>query len=177
MILLARNTQLLLDWTYHARTGFRRCGTSLPQLSSGPLGGEIFVETMKRITEADHMTHKDIDDYIASFSPEIQTILKKIRAIIRKAAPDAKEKISYRIPTFTLEGNLVHFAAFKNHIGFYPPVRGNDTLRKQIAIFAGEKGNLKFPLDKPIPYDLISKIVKIRVRENLKRANARTKKK
>jgi len=123
------------------------------------------------------MTPKNIDSYIASFSPEVQSILQKIRVTIRKAAPDAKETISYRIPTFTLEGKLVHFAAFKNHIGFYPPVRGNEKLMKEIAIFAGEKGNLRFPLDKRIPYALIRKIVKVRVQENMKRSFARKKKK
>jgi len=123
------------------------------------------------------MTPKNIDSYIASFSPEVQSILQKIRVTIRKAAPDAKETISYRIPTFTLEGKLVHFAAFKNHIGFYPPVRGDEKLMKEIAIFAGEKGNLRFPLDKRIPYALIRKIVKVRVQENMKRSFARKKKK
>ncbi len=126
--------------------------------------------------KADHMAPKNIDDYIASFPPEVQSILEKIRLTIRKAAPEAEEKISYRIPTFTLEGNLVYFAAFKNHIGFYPPVRGDKKLRKELSVYAGERGNLRFPLDKRIPYALISKIVKVRVRENLERANARKKK-
>ena len=123
------------------------------------------------------MTPKNTDSYIASFSPEVQSILQKIRVTIRKAAPDAKETISYRIPTFTLEGKLVHFAAFKNHIGFYPPVRGDEKLMKEIAIFAGEKGNLRFPLDKRIPYALIRKIVRVRVQERMKRSFARKKKK
>jgi uncharacterized protein YdhG (YjbR/CyaY superfamily) len=126
--------------------------------------------------KADHKAPKSIDDYIALFSPEVQSILEKIRVTIRKAAPDAEEKISYQMPTFTLKGNLVHFAAFKKHIGFYPPVRGDEKLRKEISIYAGEKGNLRFPLDKRIPYSLISKIVKVRLRENLEEANARTKK-
>ena len=127
--------------------------------------------------KADHMAPKNIDDYVASFSPEIQSILEKIRLTIRKAAPDAEEKISYRIPTFTLDGNLVHFAAFKKHIGFYPPVRGDEKLKKEITAYAGEKGNLRFPLDNRIPYALISKIVKVRVRENLAKTNMRRKKK
>jgi uncharacterized protein YdhG (YjbR/CyaY superfamily) len=116
------------------------------------------------------MAPGNIDDYIAAFSPEVQAILEKIRLTIRKAAPDAEEKISYQIPTFALNGNLVHFAAFKNHIGFFPPVRGDEKLRKEMSVYAGEKGNLRFPLDKPIPYALIGKIVKIRVRENLEGA-------
>ncbi len=115
------------------------------------------------------MAAKTIDEYIAAFSPEIQEILQRIRGTVNEAAPEAEEKISYRIPTFTLHGNLVHFAAFKNHIGFYPPVRGDAKLMKEITIYAGEKGNLRFPLDKPIPYALISKIVRARVKENRER--------
>jgi uncharacterized protein YdhG (YjbR/CyaY superfamily) len=122
------------------------------------------------------MTPKDIDDYILAFPTQIRSILKRIRATIRNAAPDAKEKISYQIPTFALEGNLVHFAAFKTHIGFYPPVTDPE-LREEASIYAGEKGNLRFPNDKPIPYTLISKIVKARVRENLERAEGRKKEK
>jgi uncharacterized protein YdhG (YjbR/CyaY superfamily) len=125
---------------------------------------------------AGRITPENIDDYIALFSPEVQAILEKIRVTIRKAAPDAEEKISYRIPTFTLKGNLVHFAAFKNHIGFYPPVKGDEKLRNEISIYANEKGNLRFPLDKSIPYALISKIVKVRVRENLEKDIMRKKK-
>ena len=115
-----------------------------------------------------------IDDYIEQAAvPEVRTILQKIRATIHQAAPAAEEKISYRIPTFTLEGNLVHFAAFKNHIGFYPPVKGDAKLRQAVAVYAGEKGNLRFPLDEAIPYALIARIVKARVRENLEAAAAR----
>jgi uncharacterized protein YdhG (YjbR/CyaY superfamily) len=126
--------------------------------------------------KVDHMAPKNIDDYIAAFSPEVQSILEKIRVTIRKAAPDAEEKISYQMPTFTLKGKLVHFAAFKKHIGFYPPVRGDEKLRNEISIYAGEKGNLRFPLDKRIPYALIRKIVKVRVRENLEGADVRRRK-
>ena len=114
-----------------------------------------------------------IDDYIAGCPREVQAILEKIRATIRKAAPAATERICYRMPTFTLEGNLVHFAAFKAHIGFYPPVHGDAALMKDIAAYAGPKGNLRFPLDKPIPYGLITRIVKARVQENRQRAEAR----
>ena len=120
---------------------------------------------------------KSIDQYIAAFSPEVQSVLRKVRATVRKASPDAKEKISYRMPTFTLEGNLVHFAAFKAHIGFYPPVRGNEQLMRDVARYAGPKGNLRFPLDERIPYGLTSRIVKARVRENLQRAELRRGKK
>jgi len=96
--------------------------------------------------------YENIDDYIASFPPEVQLILETIRTAISKAAPDAKEKISYGIPTFDLNGNLVHFAAFKNHIGFYPPVQGDKKLMAEISMYANERGNLRFPLDKRIPY-------------------------
>jgi uncharacterized protein YdhG (YjbR/CyaY superfamily) len=117
-----------------------------------------------------------IDEYIAAFPPKIQTILKKIRLTVRKAAPDAEEKISYRMPAFFQNGVLIYFAAFKNHIGVFPPVRGDARLIKQLAPYRGPKGNLKFPLSEPIPYNLISRIVKLRVKENLHRAQLKGKK-
>ncbi len=107
-----------------------------------------------------------VDEYIAVFPPEVQHILGEIRLTIRKAAPEAEETISYGMPTFVLHGPLVYFGAFKKHIGFYPPVR-DEKLRREASLYAGEKGNLQFPLDKPIPYSLISRIVKARVQENL----------
>lgn len=117
-------------------------------------------------------TPKSIDKYIASFSPEVQAILAKIRLTIRNVAPDAQETISYNIPTFTLNGVLVHFAAFKEHIGFYPPVRGDAKLEKAVSRYAGEKGNLRFPLDRPIPYGLIERLVKLGVKQSLLKARA-----
>ena len=117
-------------------------------------------------------TPQSVDQYIASFSPEVQAILEKIRLTIRNAAPDAQETISYNIPTFTLKGILVHFAAFKKHIGFFPPVRGDARLEKAASIYAGEKGNLRFPLDQPIPYGLNERLVKLRVKQNLLKARA-----
>ena len=115
---------------------------------------------------------KNIDEYIAGFSDEVQAILKKIRMTIRKAAPEARETISYQIPSFTLKGPLVYFAAFKNHIGFYPPVTGGDEkFSNDTAVYKDPKGNLRFPLNKPVPYALISKIVKFRVKENVARAH------
>jgi uncharacterized protein YdhG (YjbR/CyaY superfamily) len=118
-------------------------------------------------------TPKNIDEYIAGFSPEVQAILKKIRSTVRKAAPKATEKISYQMPAFTLDRDLIYFAAFKKHIGLYPPVRGDQKLKKDAAPYAGEKGNLKFPLDEPIPYSLIGRIVKARVKEQRERAAAK----
>lgn len=107
-----------------------------------------------------------IAEYIALFPPDIQDILQKIRTTIQEAAPEAQEAISYAIPAFRLNGVLVYFAAFKKHIGFYPPVRGDAALEKAVAKYAGEKGNLQFPLDEPIPYRLITRIVKHKVRQN-----------
>lgn len=118
-----------------------------------------------------------IDEYIAGFPPDVQAILQKIRATIRKAAPQAEETIKYQIPTFVLNGNLVHFAAFKQHIGFYPTPTGTEKFHKELAAYKSSKGAVQFPLDKPIPYGLISKIVKFRVQENLAKAAAKGKKK
>jgi uncharacterized protein YdhG (YjbR/CyaY superfamily) len=115
----------------------------------------------------DGATPQSIEEYIAAFSPEVQAILERIRLTIAKAAPGAQQTISYRIPTFALSGALVYFAAFKKHIGFYPPVTGDAGLEKALAPYAGEKGNLRFPLDQPIPYGLIERIVRLRVKQNL----------
>jgi uncharacterized protein YdhG (YjbR/CyaY superfamily) len=112
-----------------------------------------------------------IDEYIAAHPRAVRPILRRIRATIRKAAPGAAEAITYRIPTFVLNGPLVYFGAFKNHIGLYPPVR-DAALRRESSVYAGEKGNLRFPLDAPVPYDLIARIVDVRVQENRKRMDA-----
>ena len=111
-----------------------------------------------------------IDEYIAGFPNAIQDLLRKIRSTIKQAAPQAQEKIAYRIPTFTLNGNLVHFAAFKKHIGFYPTASGIERFKQELSAYNGAKGSVQFPLDRPVPYDLISQIVKFRVEENLKKA-------
>ena len=116
---------------------------------------------------------KNIDEYIAGFPNDVQKLLEKIRLTIRKAAPDAEEAIKYQIPTFTLKGNLVHFAAYKQHIGFYPAPRGIEKFKKELSVYEGGKGTVRFPLDKPIPFDLISKIVKFRVQNNLERGDKR----
>ena len=107
-----------------------------------------------------------IDDYIAGFPDDVQAILQKVRATIRKAAPGADEAIKYQIPTFVLNGNLVHFAAFKNHIGFYPTPSALKQFAKELSGYEGSKGAVRFPLDRPIPYALIRDIVKFRVRES-----------
>jgi uncharacterized protein YdhG (YjbR/CyaY superfamily) len=109
---------------------------------------------------------KTIDEYIAGFPNDVQKILEKIRMTIRKAAPDAEETISYQMPTFTLKGNyLVYFAAFKKHIGFYPAPIGIAEFKEELSVYEAGKGTMKFPLDKPIPFDLITKIVKFRVKD------------
>ena len=108
----------------------------------------------------------DVDAYIAGFAPSTQAVLQKIRQTIKAAAPQAEETISYQIPSYKLSGVLVYFAAFKNHIGLYPPVAGDAKLLEQLSAYAGPKGNLKFPLNQPIPYDLITQIVKLKVKQN-----------
>lgn len=115
-----------------------------------------------------------MDEYIATFPEEIQKILEELRETIKSAAPGAEEKISYQMPTFFLKGNLVHFAAFKNHIGLYPTPSGTRAFKRELSIYQGAKGSIKFPLDKPMPLKLISKIVKFRVAENLKKAEAKS---
>ena len=118
---------------------------------------------------------KTIDEYIATFPPEVQQILQQVRRTIRGVAPDALETISYRIPAFELNGALVYFAAFKKHIGFYPPIAHDAKLKKAASRYAGEKGNLRFPLDEPIPHDLIERIVRLKVKQNLAKGPARGK--
>jgi uncharacterized protein YdhG (YjbR/CyaY superfamily) len=107
-----------------------------------------------------------IEDYIAQYPGDVQRILKKLRQTIREAAPEAQEVISYRIPTFRLNGNLVHFGAFKDHIGFFPTSSARENFDKELSKYEGGRGTIKFPLDEPIPYDLVRKIVKFRVKEN-----------
>ncbi|MET7001508.1 iron chaperone [Chitinophaga defluvii] len=119
----------------------------------------------------------NIDEYIAGFPKETQQLLETVRTTIKKAAPEAEEAISYAIPTFKLHGNLVHFAAFKNHIGFYPAPRGIEAFKKELAVYEGGKGTVQFPIDQPLPLGLISKIVKFRAKENIALAKAKKAKK
>jgi len=107
-----------------------------------------------------------VDEYIEQFPKEVQETLRQIRAVIKRAAPDATERISYRMPTYTRNGNLVHFAGHRNHIGFYPTPSGIDAFKKQLSPYEGSKGAVRFPLDKPLPVDLIERIVKFRVEED-----------
>jgi uncharacterized protein YdhG (YjbR/CyaY superfamily) len=118
-----------------------------------------------------------IDEYIAAFPKETQKILKEIRATIKAAAPSAEEKISYQMPTFFLNGNLIHFAAFKNHIGIYPTPSGTEAFKEEISRYQGAKGSIRLPIDEPMPLKLISRIVKFRVAENLQKAKFKGKSK
>ncbi len=118
-----------------------------------------------------------IDQYINGFPNEIQELLEKMRITIKQAAPDAEEAISYAMPTFKLKGNLVHFAAFKNHIGFYPTSTGTEAFKKELVDYKSSKGAVQFPLGKPLPLELVAEIVKFRVIENLERAEIKAKKK
>jgi uncharacterized protein YdhG (YjbR/CyaY superfamily) len=118
----------------------------------------------------DKTTPKNIDEYIAGFPEDVQEILEKIRLTIKNAAPDAQETINYGIPTFKLKGNLVHFAGYKKHIGFYPAPSGIEKFKDELSAYEGAKGSVKFPLNQPMPYDLIDEIVRFRVKENLEKA-------
>jgi uncharacterized protein YdhG (YjbR/CyaY superfamily) len=116
---------------------------------------------------------QEIDAYIAMHPPKVRAMLTKIRRAVRKAIPDATETISYQMPTFMLNGVVLHFAAFTSHIGVYPPVRGDAALLKAVAPYANEKGNLRFPFDEPIPYDLIVRIAVSRAALNLAKRKRR----
>ena len=123
--------------------------------------------------ESEKTPPRNVDEYIAGFPEEVQVKLEKLRATIKAAAPEAEEKISYQMPTFALKGNLVHFAAYEHHIGFYPASSGIEQFKAELSIYKGGKGSVQFPLDQPIPYDLIRKIVSFRVKENISRAEAK----
>jgi uncharacterized protein YdhG (YjbR/CyaY superfamily) len=116
-----------------------------------------------------------IDEYIADFPLEIQVMLEQIRATIRAAAPDASEAIKYGMPTFVQHGNLVHFAAFKNHIGFYPVPSGIEAFKTELSVYDQSKGTIRFPFGTPVPLELIARIVKFRLEENLRKATAKSK--
>lgn len=114
-------------------------------------------------------TYKNIDEYIGSFPADVQALLQQMRITIQKAAPQAKEAIKYGIPTFILNGNLVHFGGYKNHIGFYPAPMGIEAFKEETAPYNAGKGTLQFALDKPLPLDLITRIVKYRVEKSLEK--------
>jgi uncharacterized protein YdhG (YjbR/CyaY superfamily) len=119
---------------------------------------------------------RTVDEYISRYPENVQVILQKLRDTIKKAAPDAEEIISYQMPAFKQNGNLVYFGGWKDHIGFYPTAAGVSAFKKELSIYEGAKGSVKFPLDKPIPYELVAKIVKSRVKEKLAKAKSKKKK-
>jgi uncharacterized protein YdhG (YjbR/CyaY superfamily) len=127
--------------------------------------------------EGNNMKHESIDEYILEFPPEVQEILKTLRQVIKEEAPEAVEKISYQMPTFDLHGALVHFAAYKKHIGFYSLPSGHAAFENELSHYKSGKGSVQFPIDKPMPYDLIRRIVQFRVAENIKHAEDKLKKK
>lgn len=112
---------------------------------------------------------KTMDEYINTFPEDVRTTLNELRQAIKAAAPEAEETINYQIPTFTLNGNLVHFAAFENHIGFYPTPSGMEAFKKELSSYKGAKGSVQFPIDQPLPLPLIRRIVEYRVKENAER--------
>lgn len=127
--------------------------------------------------KTDQSGYQSIDEYIASFPKDVQAILQQIRATIQQAAPEADEAISYQMPTFKLHGNLVHFAAYKQHIGLYPTPAGIEQFKEELANYKGAKGSVQFPLDQPMPLDLIRRITEFRVQENQAKAEAKKSKK
>ncbi len=133
--------------------------------------------TSSKRAKAKAKAPETIDDYIVAFPAKVQAVLQKVRATIQKAAPDAEEVISYRMPAFKWNGIVVYFAGWKEHVGLYPPIRGDVELEKAVAQYAGPKGNLQFPLDKPMPYALLTKIVKHRLKQNADRKSAKAKRK
>jgi uncharacterized protein YdhG (YjbR/CyaY superfamily) len=135
----------------------------------------LLMQAKGNAMNTDHTPPRNIDDYIAGFTPDTQKILRKIRSTIRKAAPQAEETLKYQMPTFTLNGNLVSFAVYKKHIGVYPVPAGTKKFQKQIAPYRSAKSTVRFPLNEPIPFDLISQLVKFRVKENLARTKAAAK--
>jgi uncharacterized protein YdhG (YjbR/CyaY superfamily) len=126
--------------------------------------------------KTDNTPSATIDQYIARFPGDVQDILQRIRTIVKDAAPNATEAIKYQIPTFVLNGNLVHFAAYSNHIGFYPTPSGIAKFKNELSSYPIAKGSVQFPLDKAIPFGLIKKIVKFRVKEVREKAAAKKKK-
>lgn len=117
----------------------------------------------------------DIDAYFSQFPADVRSILEELRATIRRAAPEATEVFSYQMPAFRQNGILVYFAAWKKHIGLYPPISGDQQIEEDVAPFAGPKGNLQFPLDVPLPFELIERIVKLRVQQNLEKVASKRK--
>lgn len=152
---------------------FSKAFPSFPPLRAKGLRGQAGVKWRCAIKAE---PAKNIDEYIAGFPREVQARLRKIRAIIRKAAPEAAEAIKYQIPTFVLNGNLVHFAAFPKHIGFYPTPSAIKAFSAELADYESAKGSVQFPLDKPVPFELIERMVAFRVKEAREKSTGRKRK-
>jgi uncharacterized protein YdhG (YjbR/CyaY superfamily) len=135
--------------------------------------GQCIDEERQEYMESGRTIPKDIDEYIRLFPDDIQALLQSLRQTIREAAPDAEETISYQMPAFKQNGMLVYFAAFKKHIGFYPTSSGIEAFKEELSAYEGSKGTVRFPIDKPLPLDLVRDIVKFRVRENLEKQRKR----
>jgi uncharacterized protein YdhG (YjbR/CyaY superfamily) len=129
------------------------------------------------IMDGNKNTYESVDEYISQFTPKVREKLKMLRKVIKESAPDAEEKISYQMPAYKLNRNLVYFAAFKDHIGFFPTSSGIEAFKKELSGYKTSKGTVQFPLDKPVPYELVSKIVKFRVAEETKLAKSKSEKK
>jgi uncharacterized protein YdhG (YjbR/CyaY superfamily) len=142
----------------HDKKYYKICGDESDPLTVAKKENEAMITSRRQF--------KTIDEYISSFPPNIQKMLEQLRDAIKEIAPEAEETISYGMPTFKLNDNLVHFAAFKNHIGFYPTPSGIDAFSEELAPYKHAKGSVQFPIDKPIPFDLVRKIVQYRVKEN-----------
>ncbi len=162
----------LVDWITNAKRAETR-QARLSQILQGLRRPEPTTKPIRKTMPT--APTPTIDSYIAGFPPDVQVVLQKVRATIHKAAPDAQEAMKYGIPTFTLNGNLVHFAAFAHHLGFYPTPSGMTRFKKELSAYKSAKGSVQFPLDRPTPYALIAKIVKFRVQESLAKAPAKRK--
>lgn len=139
-----------------------------------PMKVNINIRERKVDNMQDKIRFESIDEYIDQFPMVVRPMLQKLREVIKEAAPEAIEKISYQMPTFVLHGNLVHFAGYKNHIGFYPTPSGIEVFKEALSGYKSAKGSVQFPIDKPLPYELIREIVKYRVEENIRKAEEKS---
>jgi uncharacterized protein YdhG (YjbR/CyaY superfamily) len=159
--------------------GLALCGLKLLRKLSVSLEWNRYMLTREQVgkTVMDKKTPKNVNEYISGFPEDVRAKLEMMRATILEASPEAEEKISYQIPTYVLEGNLVHFAAYKKHIGFYPTSSGVEKFKEKLSAYKTAKGSIQFPIDEPIPYELVKEIVEFRVKENTDKAEAKRRKK
>lgn len=171
---------MIIELAHTKTKNFQAIGCSIFLLTTTDKRNLFFkkfnIYAKEKTMEQLNNTQKSIDEYISKFPQEIQEILQTLRNVIKEVVPNAVEKISYGMPTFALNGNLVHFAAYKNHIGFYPTSSGINTFKEDLLEYKTSKGAVQFPIGKPIPYELIKKIVEFRVNENINKAAEKKKK-